>query len=63
MENGQFVGERMYYKQKRLLFTLKGHFIEVMYDQNMKEASDVKIRPFEYVIKHYSDQIILPPDS
>ncbi len=60
MDNGTFVGERMYFEQKRLLYTLKGHFIEVMYEPNSKEASDFKIRPFEYVIKHYSDKIILP---
>lgn len=60
MDNGTFVGQRMYFKQKRLLFTLKGRFIELMYDPNSKEASDAKIRTYEYVIKHYSDDITLP---
>jgi hypothetical protein len=62
MDNGTYVGKRMYFTQKRLLFVLKGQFVELMYEPNKEEASDVKIRPFEYVVKHYADQITLPGD-
>lgn len=56
---GEFIGDLDEYGCKKLLYSLRGKFYEIIYLANENVIDYIEARSLEYAVKYYSEGIII----
>ncbi len=58
-KKGEFIGDLHVYGCKKLLYALSGKFYEIIYLANENVIDYIESRSLDYVVKYYSEGIVL----